>query len=149
MFQIAYLAFGTNLGDREGNIQRAYSLVEDRVGRIVRRSSLYHTAPWGFESDNDFINTVISVDTALTPRQLLDATQQIEREMGRTAKSHDGVYHDRIIDIDILLYGDITVDEPDLKIPHPLMSEREFVMNPLNEIKTPVVNMSQAIKIPN
>ena len=74
------------------------------------------------------------MDTILAPRQLLEATQKIEREMGRVGKSVDGEYHDRIIDIDIMIYDDLTLNEPDLVIPHPLMEEREFVMIPLKEI---------------
>ena len=72
--------------------------------------------------------------TPLAPRQLLEATQKVEQEMGRTLKSVNGEYHDRIIDIDILLYDDLHIDQPDLKIPHPLMEERDFVMIPLREI---------------
>ena len=72
--------------------------------------------------------------TPLAPRQLLEATQKVEQEMGRKLKSVNGVYHDRIIDIDILLYDDLRIDQPDLKIPHPLMEERDFVMVPLREI---------------
>ena len=110
-------------------------MIEERVGEITRRSSLYETEPWGYQSEHSYLNSAICVDTELSPRQLLRATQRIEREMGRTQKSIDGHYHDRVIDIDILLYGDETINEPDLKIPHPLMQERDFVMNPLNEIK--------------
>ncbi len=101
---------------------------------VERQSALYETKPWGFSSPNDFINACVLVDTVLAPRQLLEATQQIEQEMGRIGKSVNGEYHDRIIDIDILLYDDIKVNEPDLVIPHPLMEEREFVMVPLKEI---------------
>ena len=104
------------------------------MGTVTRVSSLIETEPWGFTSDNMFVNAAVRVDTMLSPRQVLEATQTIEREMGRTAKSTDGQYHDRVIDIDILMYDDIHVDEPDLKIPHPLMSERDFVMRPLSEI---------------
>ena len=131
----AYLGIGTNLGNRESNILHAYRLIEERVGEITRRSSLYNTEPWGFESENSFLNSVICVETALFPRQLLQTTQEIEREMGRNVKSKGGKYHDRIIDIDILLYDDLKVNEPDLMIPHPLMEERDFVMKPLREIK--------------
>ena len=129
-----YLGLGTNLGDRRGNMDTAMRLLGERVGNVVRASSLYETEPWGFASDNMFMNAAVCVETSLTPRDVLEATQAIEREMGRTAKSTDGQYHDRLIDIDILLYDDISVDEPDLKIPHPLMREREFVMRPLGEI---------------
>jgi 2-amino-4-hydroxy-6-hydroxymethyldihydropteridine diphosphokinase len=77
---------------------------------------------------------VICVETELSPRQLLAETQRIERLMGRTSKSRGGEYHDRVIDIDILLYGNEIINEPDLVIPHPLMKEREFVMKPLEEV---------------
>ena len=129
-----YLGIGTNLGNKEQNVLRAYELIEHKVGQISKRSSLYSTEPWGFKSDNDFVNSVICVETELSPHDVLKATQAIERQMGRTRKSRGGEYHDRIIDIDILLYDDITVVEPDLIIPHPLMKEREFVMKPLREI---------------
>lgn len=130
----AYLAYGSNIGEKEENILTAYRMTEERVGRIVRRSAMMRSEPWGFKSDNGFVNSVACVETILTPHQLLEATQSIERAMGRTEKSHGGVYHDRIIDIDILLYDDITLREPNLVIPHPLMRERDFVMKPLNEI---------------
>ena len=129
-----YLSLGTNLGDKEQNILRAYKMLEDRVGEIRRRSQMIETEPWGFESQNTFLNSAICIETTLSPHELLKVTQSIERELGRTAKSTNGEYHDRIIDIDILLYDDLTVDEPDLKIPHPLMRERDFVMIPLREI---------------
>ena len=136
-----YLGLGSNLGDRETNITRAIELIRERVGLVIRQSSLIETEPWGFESSNKFLNGVILVETSLTPRQLLKATQKIERQLGRKKKSTDSClltpvsYSDRSIDIDILLYDDLTVDEPDLKIPHPLIEQRDFVMIPLNEIK--------------
>lgn len=129
-----YLSLGTNLGDKRHNIAEATEKIRELIGDITCQSALYATKPWGFESENDFINAAVCVETTLTPRQLLQATQEIERSMGRTEKSRDGKYRDRLIDIDILTYGDETVDEPDLKIPHPLMHERDFVMIPLNEI---------------
>lgn len=130
----AYLGLGTNLGDKEANILEAYRLIETHIGSITKRSAMYHSEPWGFESDNAFINTVIEVETSLSPLQLLAATQEQERIMGRTHKSTGGVYHDRIIDIDILLYDDITMQTPELTIPHPLMQQRDFVMQPLKEL---------------
>lgn len=129
-----YLSLGTNLGNRKANIREAVEKIQEQIGDIVRQSALYETTPWGFSSPNDFINACVCVATALSPRQVLLVTQRIEREMGRTVKSENGEYHDRIIDIDILTYDDERVDEPDLKIPHPLMHEREFVMAPLREI---------------
>lgn len=131
---IAYLSLGTNLGDKRKNIAEAINNIGELVGDVVRQSALYETEPWGFRSDNRFVNAAVCVDTQLSPRRLLEVTQRIEMEMGRTLKSAGGEYHDRIIDIDILLYGDLHIDEPDLKIPHPLMHERDFVMTPLNEI---------------
>ena len=98
------------------------------------RSALYVTEPWGFASEHLFTNAAVLCLTPLSPHDLLAATQRIEREMGRKKKSVGGVYHDRIIDIDILLYDDCRVDDPDLKIPHPLMWKRDFVMQPLSEI---------------
>lgn len=130
-----YLGLGANLGDREDNIASAIKKIGELIGSVVRQSALYETEPWGFESDHQFINAAVAVDTTLTPHEVLAATQGIERTLGRTVKSADGVYHDRPIDIDILLYDDITVDDDDLKIPHPHLYERDFVMRPLNEIK--------------
>ena len=129
-----YLSLGTNLGNRKHNIREAIEKIGEQIGVVERQSALYETKPWGFDSPNDFINACILVYTTLNPRQLLAATQHIEQEMGRRLKSVDGKYHDRIIDIDILLIDDLHIDEADLKIPHPLMEEREFVMQPLKEI---------------
>ena len=137
-----YLSLGSNLGDKEENLRQAIEKINEKVGAVVRQSSFMTTQPWGFESNNTFVNGAVCCETSLTPHQLLRVTQKIEREMGRTRKSIvmvDGQpqvdYHDRIIDIDILLYDDITVDTPTLKIPHPLMHERDFVMIPLSEIQ--------------
>jgi 2-amino-4-hydroxy-6-hydroxymethyldihydropteridine diphosphokinase len=129
-----YLGLGSNIGNRKRNMREAVQYMEGLIGTVMHQSALYETEPWGFESPNLFINMCVCVETPLAPRQLLEATQDIEKRMGRVGKSVNHEYQDRIIDIDILLYDDLTVDEPDLKIPHPLMKEREFVMNPLNEI---------------
>lgn len=129
-----YLALGTNLGDREKAIQEAVRRIGEEVGIVERESSLIETKPWGFTSTHYFINAAVRVSTSLSPRNVLETTQHIEREMGRTRKSTEHQYHDRVIDIDILLYDDIEIDEPDLHIPHPLMHERDFVMRPLQEI---------------
>ena len=141
------------MGDREHHLTEAIRLIDERVGRVTRQSSFIETEPWGFQSDNSFLNAVILCETERTPREVLCLTQQIERDLGRTHKrSMDNgqwimdneklsivncqlsIYADRCIDIDILLYDDLTVDEPDLKIPHPLMRQRDFVMTPLHEI---------------
>ena len=137
---LVYLGLGSNLGRRRSLLKKAIQLIGERVGEVVRQSSFIETEPWGFESKHKFLNGVILCETDKSPREVLVLTQQIERELGRTNKSTDSSlqspdYSDRKIDIDILLYDDITIDEPDLKIPHPLMHERDFVMKPLNMIK--------------
>ena len=130
-----YLALGTNLGNRKAIMREAIDNIGKKVGTVMRQSSFYETEPWGFESPNFFLNACICVSTKLAPRQLLEVTQAIERDMGRIEKTVGLQYVDRIIDIDILLYDDLHINEPDLVIPHPLMEEREFVMKPLLEIK--------------
>lgn len=134
MLHHVYFSIGSNLGNRKRLVREAIALLNERVGEVERQSSLLETDPWGFESPNRFINACVCCVTTLAPRQLLAITQRIEREMGRTMKTTDGHYHDRVIDIDILLYDDIHVNEPDLVIPHPHMRERAFVMEPLREI---------------
>ena len=129
-----FLALGSNLGDKRANISEAIKKIGERIGRVERQSALYVSKPWGFESDNDFVNAVVACKTNLSPLALLKAIQAIEREMGRTEKSVNGAYHDRIIDIDILLYGDLRINYPNLIIPHPLMHERDFVLIPLKEV---------------
>lgn len=137
-----YLGLGSNLGDCRKNLERAIRLIDDRVGKVIRQSSFIETEPWGFESEHRFVNAVVLCETTKTPREVLLLTQQIERDMGRRKVNGAGlmvngqrIYTDRIVDIDILLYDDLTIDEPDLKIPHPLMHQRDFVMIPLKEIQ--------------
>ena len=137
-----YLGLGSNLGDREAVLLQAIKLIDERVGQVLRRSSFIETKPWGFESEHRFLNAAVFCETEMSPRQVLQTTQQIERDLGKrkchaTKRKKAINYQDRPIDIDILLYDDLIVDEPDLKIPHPLMHQREFVMRPLNEIRDP------------
>lgn len=129
-----YLSLGSNLGDREATMRRAIGLLNERAGSVDRQSSFIETEPWGFESTNKFLNMCVRLLTTLSPEQLLMATKQIERELGRTQKSVNGQYHDRPIDIDILMYDDVHIYSNDLTLPHPHMQEREFVMKPLREI---------------
>lgn len=129
-----YLSLGSNLGDRKATMRRAIGLLNERAGSVDRQSSFIETEPWGFESTNKFLNMCVRLLTTLSPEQLLMATKQIERELGRTQKSVNGQYHDRPIDIDILMYDDVQIDSNDLTLPHPHMQEREFVMKPLREI---------------
>ena len=129
-----YFSLGSNLGDKEGNIREAISRIGELIGEVDRQSTLLATEPWGFESDNTFVNAAIRCTTSLSPFEILNITQNIERAMGRTLKSVDGQYHDRIIVIDILIYDDRHITTPQLTLPHPLMKERDFVMIPLKEI---------------
>jgi len=130
----AYLSLGTNLGDKENNLLSAISEIERRIGPVRAQSAFLATEPWGFDSQNTFLNAAIRIETKFSPLKLLDETQQIERDLGRKHKSVNGQYHDRIIDIDILLYDDLHISTPRLTIPHPHMHERDFVIIPLKEI---------------
>jgi 2-amino-4-hydroxy-6-hydroxymethyldihydropteridine diphosphokinase len=135
-----YLGLGSNLGDKEENIRKAITLINEQIGTVVRQSALFYSEPWGFESENQFVNAAICVSTTLTPHQVLKANKRIECQLGKTEahateRKFQTTYHDRPIDIDILLYDDLHIDEPELKIPHPLMQERDFVMIPLREIR--------------
>ena len=136
---IAYLGLGTNVGNKRRNMITAAALLAERVGDILALSGFYETEPWGFESENFFLNAAVKLKTSFSPLEVLQITQQIEKELGRTEKSN-GVYHDRIIDIDILLYEDEVLQIPELTLPHPLMHERKFVMDPLAEIAPFVVH---------
>lgn len=133
---IVYLGLGTNLGDKDKNIFTAIDMIAERVGDVVCKSSLLSTLPWGFKSDNEFVNAAVCVHTSLTPESLLSVTQQIEREMGRKQKTVAEEYTDRVIDIDILLYDDAVISTSNLVVPHPMMFKRDFVMLPLKEIMT-------------
>ncbi len=135
-----YLGLGTNLGDKEANLRTAIYKLQERIGKQVSLSSFYETAPWGFESDHSFLNAAIGLETSLSPIEILHITQEIEKELGRTKKSVNGSYSDRLIDIDILLYDTLVLQTPELTIPHPLMTERDFVMKPLIEIAGNVIH---------
>jgi 2-amino-4-hydroxy-6-hydroxymethyldihydropteridine diphosphokinase len=136
---LVYLGLGTNLGEKERNLNDAIISLSQEVGFVIRSSIFYASKPWGFESDNDFLNAVVLVDTALTPFDVLSKTQEIEKSLGRTAKTINS-YSDRLIDIDILLYDNLIIDQPTLKIPHPLIAERDFVIIPLSEIAPDLVH---------
>lgn len=138
---LIYFGIGSNLGNREANLLRAIELLHERVGECVACSSVYRSAPQGFVSDNEFANMVAVCQTVHSPEEVLLITQQIECEMGRTEKSVNGVYHDRVIDIDLLqARGDeanevIRRSGESLTLPHPRMQERDFVMIPLHEVE--------------
>lgn len=129
-----FLGLGTNLGNRHENMRLAYEQIEKLIGTIVRQSAFFETEPWGFQSTHLFLNSAVCCKTRLLPREILWLTQQIEKSLGRQYKSTGGIYHDRPIDIDILLYDNWTVHEPDLIIPHPHIMQRDFVLKPLMQI---------------
>lgn len=142
---VIFLGIGTNLGDREANLRTALQLLHERVGECIACSSIYRSAPQGFASENEFANMVVVCRTDHSPEEVLLITQQIEREMGRTEKSVNGVYHDRVIDIDLLQAGienresgiqtQVECNTDTLTLPHPRMHERDFVLIPLREVE--------------
>ena len=127
-----FLGIGTNLGDREANLKEAIAKIEEYIGMLLVSSSVYETEPWGFKTDSEFLNIVLKVETDLSPSGLLGRILMIESQFGRIRGEKQ--YSSRVIDIDILLYEDQVIDEESIKIPHPLMHERKFVLVPLCEI---------------
>lgn len=135
-----YLGLGSNTGDKEQTLMRAIDLLSLALGSQPTLSSIIESEPWGYESDNSYANCVAAFDTALTPTQLLDTTEAIEKQLGRTQKSINGVYSDRTIDIDILFYGDEIITTPRLTIPHPLLHKRDFILSPMKEIAPELIH---------
>lgn len=142
---VSYLSLGTNLGNKKGNLDQLVVEIEKQVGHVLNVSKYYSSKPWGFNSSNDFLNAVVAVQTFLSPIELLEKTQIIEKKLGRTTKSVNG-YSDRLIDIDILLYDNLIIAEPTLKIPHPLITVRDFVLIPLVEIAPDIINPVTGLK---
>ena len=140
---IVYIGIGSNLGKRRENCLLAIELIERKGISVKKRSSLYETEPWGVKDQPHFLNMAIEIETDLAPLELLHALKDIEREVGRRESYRWGP---RIIDLDILLFGDIVENEGDLKIPHPFMHARDFVLRPLQEIapnaRHPLLKMS-------
>lgn len=126
----AYIAFGSNIGKREANINNAFDLLKQKM-KIIKRSALYETKPMYVEDQDWFLNGAAKVETKLTPEELLLFLKAIEQKLGRKSVERNGP---RIIDLDILFYGKQIVDEKDLYVPHPKMDERAFVLVPLAEI---------------
>ncbi len=130
---LLYIGLGSNIGERAENIRLAVKLISERVGKLVKCSSLYESAPVDMKSDNMFLNAAAIFETELDAHEILAITQQIERELGREIKS-DGRHYDRTIDIDLLQYGDCNFETAELTLPHPLVPNRKFVLEPLVEI---------------
>lgn len=130
---LVYLALGSNLGHQLKNLNDAVIAISLEAGNVLSLSDLMQSSPQGFISGNQFLNGVLLLETELSPLRLLEKLKEIEKRMGRTANKTN-VYEDRIIDIDILLYDNQIINLPELKIPHPKMTERDFVLIPLTEI---------------
>lgn len=133
----AHINIGSNLGNREQNISRAAEMLRPLATCDFRLSDSIESEPWGFDSENRFINAGASFETDLSPDELLAATQRIEREISGGQPDHrnpDGSYADRIVDLDIIFYGDLAVKSTSLTLPHPRFSQRDFVMRPLAQI---------------
>jgi len=134
----AVLSLGSNVGDRHLYLAEAIKYIEKNTSKIVEKSSVYETEAWGFEA-LPFLNQVVVIHTVLSPWQLLKTLQNIEKQLGRTLKSKSNnkktSYHNRTIDIDILLYENQKINSSELIIPHPLIHQRNFVKMPLDELK--------------
>jgi len=125
-----FLSLGTNLGDRAANLRSAVSALAPAM-RVMRESSIYETAPWGFEDQSHFLNMVVEAETDLAPLDLLKYLKTLETELGRTPTFR---YGPRLIDLDILFYDELILQKPELTIPHPRLHERAFVLVPLADL---------------
>lgn len=143
MMHTVYLLTGSNIGDSTANLLNASILIHQRIGKIVDASSVYKTEPWGNKQQQDFLNQVLKVETMLSANEVMQNIFEAEKEMGRT-RIHK--WEPRIIDIDILFFDTIVINETHLKIPHPLLQNRMFTLIPLNELSPklnhPVLNKS-------
>ena len=135
-----YIGIGSNIGNREENCRQAIRFLEENGISVKKQSEMYETEPWGVKDQPKFINMAIEIETNKKPEDLLGILKNIENQMGRTESVKWGR---RVIDLDILLYDDLSIETPHLEIPHPFMHEREFVLKPLAEIapdkKHPVI----------
>lgn len=139
---VAFIGIGSNLGDRAGNVERAVAALAE-LGAVRESSTVYATAPWGKKDQPPFLNAVVRLETELSARALVDAMKAIERRLGRLAGERWGP---RIIDLDLLLYDDAEIDEPDLRVPHPQMFERAFVLVPLAELDARFAPLRDALE---
>lgn len=136
---LVYLCLGSNLGQKKASIKMALLEIKKQIGPIKACSAFYSSKPWGFESKNSFINVCVAIETCFSPQTCLCTIKNIEFKMGRVASVAEG-YKDRVIDIDILFYDQLIIQEENLIIPHPLLHQRQFVLNPLSEIAPKLVH---------
>lgn len=131
--ELIYIGVGTNLGDRLGHIRMAKKELISHGIEVIRTASVYETQPWGFESEDLFFNTVFECRSSMGPLDCLKTLQFVEKKIGRSRTPGSG-YESRIIDLDILLFKDQQITLPELTVPHPYISERQFVIIPMNEL---------------
>lgn len=134
-----YLLLGGNLGDKIAVQNEAAQLISERIGAVLQRSSVYESEPWGFDNAPTFINQVLKIESNATPHEILEQTQRIEKELGRVRNDAPG-YSSRLIDIDLLFYGDVVVDTVDLQVPHPQIQNRRFTLLPMAEVAAQFVH---------
>jgi len=138
MTNYAFLGLGTNLGDREAYLEKAIESISKSVGRIDSFSGIYETEPWGFQSENNFLNMVVKIHTDFKPAVLMKILLRIEEQLGRIRDTME--YKSRTIDIDILLYSNLIINSSDLTIPHPMMQDRKFVLVPFCDIAPKMIH---------
>jgi len=134
------IGLGSNLGDRFAALAHAMDLIREEAGDISAASSVWETEPWGFEASEQFLNMVIIIETTMQPRQLMQLFRSVEGRIGRRRGGGTGRYESRIIDIDILLWEERVISVPGLEIPHPKISDRRFVLEPLCEVAPDAVH---------
>lgn len=142
----ALIGLGSNCGDRGDNIRREVEALdtEDGAIKVLRVSAIYESLPWGVTDQPNFFNGVAEVETRLTPHGLLARLKDIEKELGRRPTRR---WADRLVDLDILLFGELVIDEIDLKVPHPYIAERDFVLHPLRELVPEMVHPKLGVAI--
>lgn len=134
-----YLGLGSNLGDKETNLLKAIEQIEKQIGPIAARSVFFVSEPWGFNSDNTFINACVAADTTFSPVECLRRLKRLEKALGRPERV-SGEYKDRVIDLDILFYDELVLEDSNLILPHPLLHLRNFVLTPLAEIAPDLIH---------
>jgi 2-amino-4-hydroxy-6-hydroxymethyldihydropteridine diphosphokinase len=130
-YENIFLLLGSNLGDRLANLQRCTQLIREDIGKIVKQSSIYETVAWGKTDEPSYLNLALQIDSNLRPLDLLHSCLSIENKLGRTREEKWG---SRTIDVDVIYFAQRVIDSKDLKIPHPRITERKFVLAPLVEI---------------
>ena len=135
---IIYLLLGSNLGDRKKQLDEAINLVREMIGPVTKRSSFYETEPWGFSSEEFFLNIALQMLTVLSPEEVMQKIDLVEKSFGRERRGSG--YSSRRMDIDILFYDDLISEQDNLKIPHPRIQVRRFALVPLNEIEPELIH---------